>query len=340
MLRNMIAFYPFTLNQLIYINLTQQMIESKYDVIDYLDLKRGLYDLLSVRTIYLNWIEDKLDSTDRKILKIAKLLHINIVWVFHNKVTHDTKNVDESIKNIQFLIRISSKIIILSHSSLKFLKEYVPALNMRKVHFIPHLEFVDDYGDFGKAKDMIPIGEDDFVFALYGRICRYKNIEILIKAFQQLDASYKCKLVIAGGSESEDYVDELRGLIKGNERIILSDKYIQDLEMGYYLNLVDVLVLPYNVESGMNSGAMIMAFSYKTTVIVSDIAMADEYDDNLIYRYSYSNEEDHIKKLAQKMEEAYCEGKQKNAEKGLKLYNQVLVENAKEKVKDELLCLL
>lgn len=339
-MKKKIAFYPFTLNQLTYINLTQQIIESKYDVIDYLDLKTGLYDLLSVRSIYLNWIEDKLDNDDKRLLEIAKSLHINIVWIFHNKVTHDTKKVDKSINNIQFLIKISSKIIVLSHSSVKFLKEYVPALNMRKVHFIPHLEFIGDYGDFGQVKDIIPIGNDDFVFALYGRICRYKNIEILIKAFQQMDASYKCKLVIAGRSESKDYVDELRDLINGNAKIILLDKYIQDLEMGSYLNLADTLVLPYNVESGMNSGAMIMAFSYKTTVIVSDIAMADEHDDNLIYKYSYSNEDDHIEKLAKKMEEAYCEGKQKNAEKGLKLYNQVLVENAKEKVKDELLCLL
>ena len=73
--------------------------------------------------------------------------------------------------------------------------------------------------------------------------------------------------------------------------------------MESYMNIADVLVLPYNVESGMNSGVMLMAFSYKTTVIVSDIAMADEYDDNLIYKYSYDDKASHIENLAKKMED-------------------------------------
>lgn len=339
-MNNLVAFYPYKINELSYINLTQQIIESEYNVIDYKDLKLEIYDLLSVRTIYLNWLEDKLDKRDKALLTKAKFLKINIIWVFHNKITHDTNKVKESIDNIKFLINISSKIILLSHSSINYLKEYEPRLNLKKVFFIPHLDFVGDYGKLSSIKEKFEIDKNDFVFALYGRICPYKNIEILIKAFQKLNPQYNCKLIIAGKSKSEQYINEIKQLINGNKNIYLSDKYIQDLEMGAYLDLADIVVLPYNIDSGMNSGAMIMAFSYKKTVIVSNIAMADEYDDGLIYKYSYVDEKEHIDKLTQKMEEAYCEGKQRNIEKGIMLYNQVVNQNTKDLVKEKLICLL
>ena len=65
--------------------------------------------------------------------------------------------------------------------------------------------------------------------------------------------------------------------------------------------------------------------------------MANDYDDSLIYKYNYRDEENHIQELHKKMENAYKDGKQICREKGEKLYNIVMRDNAKNKVKEDLI---
>ena len=55
--------------------------------------------------------------------------------------------------------------------------------------------------------------------------------------------------------------------------------------------------MPYDVKNAMNSGAKIMAFSYQRTVITADIPMADNFSPELIYKYSYVDEKNHMQQL-------------------------------------------
>lgn len=335
-----VAFYPYINNKVYNISTMLGFVEKEYKVIDYIELKNGLYSLKNVRTIYLNWIEEVLDNRDYKLLKAARRRRINIIWVFHNRIGHDVKNHQLAIANIQFLIKVSSKIIILSKSSIKFLREYSPNINSKKVFFIPHPNFKGDYFSLGDEVEKIRVEKDEFVFAMYGYIRPFKNIELLIEAFKKICENYKCRLLIVGGVEYEEYYNKLENSAKGFENIIIRNYHINPLEMAAFLEKADVLVLPYDVVSSMNSGVMIMAFSYKKTVIVPDICMADDFDDSLFYKYHYDSEKDHVEKLYCKMKEACLAGKDKNAEKGKALYEEVCSKNSKESVCRELLKLV
>lgn len=339
MSRETVAFYPYSGTET-YISKMRSFIESRYDVIDYTHLKKGYYRLAEIRTIYLNWIEDLLDECDRKILYMARFLRIKVIWVFHNKIPHDTDDEKKIISNIQYLIRICSKIIIHSSNSLQYLKEYDPQLNSKKVFFIPHPDFVGDYCYFTTNDKQLMKDNDDFVFAFYGKIRPYKNIECIIKAFKRLNTDEKCRLLIAGQPSPISYCEELQDLIGNDARICLEARRINTLEMGRYLEYADVLVLPYNLKSSMNSGVMIMAFSYGKTVITSDYCMAQDFPEDLIYKYHYTDEENHIKMLTQKMLEAYDCGRQENSLKGEKLLDIVKRNNDTEKVRDAILCLI
>ena len=90
----------------------------------------------------------------------------------------------------------------------------------------------------------------------------------------------------------------------------------------------------------MNSGAMLMAFSYAKTVIIPNICMAEDFPDELIYKYNYDSEESHVEQLYQKMKEAYLTGKHKNIQKGKELQAIVEVSYSKDAVKQKLLSLL
>ncbi len=338
-MRNIVAFYPYTTGGTNYIDTMQGFIESKYQVIDYNELKRGTYDISLVKIIYLNWIESKLNDEDKKLLLKAKVLNIKIIWVFHNKIPHETDDYQESIHKIQFLIKISNKIIIHSKKSEVLLKEYRKKLKNNKIYFLPHPDFINDYGDYGNVTNRLNIGSDTFVFAAYGQIRPYKNIELLIQAFEKMDSSLNCILLIAGRPINAQYEEKIKKLTS-NKKIVFDFKHISSLEMQTYINVSDLLVLPYDLKSSMNSGVMIMAFSYKKTVIVPNIYMADDFDEQLIYKYSYTNEQEHIKELHKIMEQAYFNGKINNQQKGELLYNIVKEKNNKKKVCTELLNLL
>lgn len=330
-MRNLVAFYPYYSDGE-YIQKMRYFIETMHKVIDYKSLKEGLYGLSQVRTIYLNWIENELDEQDIQLLRKAKILKINVVWVFHNRLTHDAKDTEKSISKIKFLMGISNKIILHSKKSIEFLREYNKHLDTGKAVYIPHPEFTGEYDFYGHIKP----DEKLFTFAIYGLVRPYKNIELLINAFKKLKEKEKCRLIIAGKPVSSVYAERLKGLAGKDVNILFVMRRISALEMGSWLNATDVLVLPYSIKSSMNSGVMIMAFSYKKTVIVSRIAMAEEFPDDLIYKYSCQNEQESEECLREKMELAYVCGKEKNAEKGKRLFEIVRTQNANELVKRKL----
>ena len=337
--RNIVAFYPYSLCQTSYIHTMQGFLESKYEVIDYFDLLDGFYDLREIRSIYLNWPENMIKDNDIRLIKKAKLCGVRIVWVYHNKIPHDSDKTDMVVRNTKFLIKISNIIIIHSRQSVEVLKQFEPKFKLDKVKYLGHPEFAGDYFGYMQT-DKLQKHNDHFLFAFYSQIRPYKNIEILINAFNRLDKSYECELVIVGQSSSEEYFNSLKAISMDNDRITLISHYINSLEMAAYLERADILVLPYSYKSAMNSGTMIMAFSYKRTVIVPDICMANDYDESLIYKYTYGDEENHIHELQKKMEAAYKDGKEQCWGKGEKLYNIVVHDNAKDKVKKELISIV
>lgn len=334
-MKRSVAVFPYMPNTSTYIGMMTGFLQSKYDVINYYDLKRGIFDLEDIDAIYLNWIEGNLDETDIKLLNQAKSFGINIVWVFHNRISHESLDEKKEIEKAQYLVNVSTNIILHSRTSIRYLEEFVPELDHGKIHYIPHPEFIGEYYSYGDIAEKYNISEDELVFGIIGYIGRQKNIETLIKAFKNVKSD-KCRLIIAGSSNSHEYVDRLRNMIKNDSRIILVEQYISSAQMNSFLSVIDILVLPYNKRSCMNSGAMMMSFSYGMTVITTDIAMADDFDEGLFYKYHYTSEDEHIHKLTEIMEEIIASGKAKIKEQGNELQKYVCEHCSKEIVKNEL----
>lgn len=338
-MRDIVAFYPYTSNNNISYSVMRKFAESRYHVVDYLDLKKGLYDLATVRTIYLNWMENILNEDHKQFLKMAKRKHIKIIWVFHNRVPHDALDLGYAVDNIRFLMKICDKIVLYSRDSKKYLIEYDSKMDVRKIYFIPHPNFINDYNSYGDIKERLPLDSDTFVFSVFGLVRPYKNIELIIEAFERLKETYNCVLLIAGSPLNRKYGEKLQALTE-NRKVVFDFKYINSLEMASYLELSDVLVQPYDIKSSMNSGVMIMAFSYGRTVIVSDIAMTNDFDESLIYKYTYESNQEHIDKLHKMMEKAYLDGRENSRNKGRQLFEIVKEKYSKEKTKEALLNIL
>lgn len=342
MIKNhIIAYYPYSYNiYRTYHGMIREILSEKYFVIDYDDVKKNFFQLNDIDALFLNWVEDKMDEHDRMLILKAAEAGIRIYWVFHNRISHNKCNEKTCKANITFLLENVTDIIILSHSSIKYLYEYIPHLDMDKIHYLPHPNYTGVYGALENSKLVEKIATSQFVFGCTGTLRPDKNIELVIKAFKQFPYRNESKLFIAGKSYNEDYLDTLEKLIGDDENILLFPEHVPDYMMNFYVESADVLILPYDIKTCMNSGVMLLAFTNKRTVIVSDISMTTEFNEALFYRYSYTDDEDHILKLATQMEKAYTDGRKAVRKKGAYLYEEILTNNSMERVKSELYKLL
>ncbi len=337
----MIGFFPYSPYGVDYIVTMQRLIQTEHSVVDYLHLKYGLYDVDDISCIYLNWIEDTMDARDVELLTEAKKKGTRIIWVFHNKLSHDRHDDELTISNITRLVSLSDKVVLHSKDSGAVLAEICKRslYNIEeKLVYIPHPNYINDYKSYvyPNKKQVESKNDKLFTFGFVGQMRPYKNIEVLIEAYKGVRDG-NTRLILAGGFTSNDYYDNIKQMCAGFNDIEFVPYYIGALEMEAVLEKMDILVLPYNLECTLNSGSMIMAFSYKKPVIVSDICMAKDYRDDLIFKYHYKNENEHTGVLKEKMREALELGRSQLILMGKELYKIVERDNAPELIRERLM---
>lgn len=310
------------------------LLSKKYNVVGVEQISNDFKKIKKVKAVILNWSENTLDSHIKSRLLLYKILGVKVCWFFHNRVPHDYKS-KKQIKNIKWLADISNHIFILSEASRKYLPN--ERKNTRKCIYLPHINYIGGYPENQRnIRTENGIADTDFVFSFIGLIRPYKNIEILMQAFQELGMD-NIKLIIAGKVNDNQYMKKLQEICREEDNIILKPGHVSNGEMEAYLRASDVLVLPYNKASSMNSGAMIMAFSYGRTVIVPQIAMAEDIRaEKLAFVYDYENVQENLTALKEQMLQAYQCGREEVHKLGGKAREFVERNNSVEKVLEAL----
>lgn len=329
--RDYIIFHPFYGSA--YVDNMKYCWGQLYKVIPWSKAENDLYILLHTKAIVLNWIEGVLTIEQKKKLMYYKRMGIKIIWVFHNRMPH--RMIDDPAdtvwkENIRFIAKVSDGIILHSRSSLKYLQGWTRCL--KGVTYVPHVDYEEQYG---WVDHKTVISAKKFCFAFIGNIAPYKNIELLIRAFKGLDLP-DCELRISGRPYDTAYGEKIRRLCR-NSSIILRSDYLSDYEVGEEIRKADVLVLPYDLRSSMNSGVMIAAFSNRRTVIISNNAMAQDYEkEDFLYVYDHTDVEDHCQQLRSMMKKAFKNGVEVNCDMGKKAYLYTRKNNSEIVVIDEL----
>ncbi len=305
-------------------------------------------DLKNTDYLVLNFYEDinkKLGtyfiSFFGKLFRLKRFQHhkIKIIWVLNNKLSHDKKGSYWTLKMMKILIRKSYKIICLCHDSTDVLKAlYKSKKNevggeeeiINKLIFLPHPNYIDCYNtqtncDFPK----------EFSILFFGSIRPYKNIDTLINVVKTLPLNH-CNLTIAGQAKDINYEKHLQTISKGISNINLHLKFIPDNELLQLINKSSIIVLPYDNETTLNSGSILLACSAARTFISPQIGTINDFPDKtLFYSYSYNTQKEHEEVLKKKILEAYTDFEKNPSsleEKGNKLYEYVKQEHSVQKL--------
>ena len=205
----------------------------------------------------------------------------------------------------------------------------------KRIFKIPHPNYIGAYPE-NLTKVIDSCNSDSLMKCLFlGAIKPYKNIELIIESAKALhQKGYNIEYTIAGGGK-EKYLSYLKNKTLNEQYIRFIGHFISDNEIAELIKSVDLLILPYDLKSSLNSGTCYLAFSYKKTVVCPLIGTIEEVGTENCYAYSYTNDEEHMTIFMKTLEKAYQDFKKDpNAfrKKGKYLYDKVKEENAPENI--------
>lgn len=185
-------------------------------------------------------------------------------------------------------VKYADEIIVLS----KGVQDYFQDEYKRDTKFIPNGVNRPEKIEPKLIKERFGLEKDTYILYL-GRIVPEKGEHYLIKAFKDIQTDKK--LVIAGGaSDTDEYMERLKKLAEGDDRIIFTGFVQGQLLEELYSNAY-VYVLPSDLE-GMPL-SLLEAMSYGNCCIVSDIAECAEVVEDKAVTFRKSDVADLREKL-------------------------------------------
>jgi len=243
--------------------------------------------------IYTTWGDNLQQKKD--FLKKCEKNGQKIIWNVHNKQPHERENAEQVEVLMKLLTQSAYKIVIHSKPTTQVIKEFCENDEkiLRKIIFVPHPHYAGAYGNLSRQNSL---SDNKLKILFFGQIRPYKNIELMIKVFNELSFD-DVELNICGKCDDKNYKRKLLKLIKTN-KIKCDFRFIADNEVANLLSQNHILLLPYSLESSMNSGTIVLSFSYSRSVISPLIGMLEDINNkSSFFVYNYKTPEEHEREL-------------------------------------------
>ena len=301
-----------------YITIVRNALESLgYEVIGLRNSIRPSMLRKRIGAVFLNWYENVNSDVllKRKLIICKKKLCFfyfrylrksMIITTVHNKYSHTASNHTEAKKILAWQIAHSDVAIVLNEESYGYVYGLMKDMGYKRVprvyrSFHPnYLSIIENTDVLDEIKPESTENSMNIIF--FGRVVPYKNIELLIKLAEMVsDKGVRISIV---GNGPDEYLSIIRELGSNVSGLIMDFRFVEDSELFRLIKESDCVLLPYNKESVLNSGAVMLALSLGKNVICPNVGTVKEFPEGCLYSYDYHDENDHLKKLYEKTSEA------------------------------------
>lgn len=184
-------------------------------------------------------------------------------------------------------VKYADEIIVLS----KGVQDYFKETYGRETHFIPNGVNRPQIRKANLITEKFGLKKDSYILFL-GRLVPEKGIRYLVEAFKNVKTDKK--LVIAGGSSDTDpFMEELKGLAKDDERILFTG-FVQGAMLDELYSNAYIYTLPSDLE-GMPL-SLLEAMSYGNCCLVSDIPECAEVVEDMMIKHERTITDDLVDK--------------------------------------------
>jgi glycosyltransferase involved in cell wall biosynthesis len=203
------------------------------------------------------------------IIKLARALHVKVVYTVHNVLPHDSGDRHRSTFSAVYKL-VDRFICHDAHAKKQLTCEFdVPE---GRVSVIPHGAFFSAEDTAARASKPTNDVDKTLNVLCQGIIRPYKGISLLLKAWKAAqNAGLSGVLTIVGTGDKRllnEIDSEVRHLALGSS-VVLDFRFVSVEELGAYYRAADVLVYPYS--SVTTSGALMTGISHCKPIIASDL---------------------------------------------------------------------
>jgi glycosyltransferase involved in cell wall biosynthesis len=247
--------------------------------------KKGYHDLL-----HLHWVSELFAAEEPSTIKFwirYILAHLDIwylrnfkgakiVWTIHNLVSHDAIRPKKDIRARRFVAAHADQLILHGPHAEEPVERYYrfPAKNCISLPHGNHKDGFPNECSREEARKKLDLKAEQKVFLFFGSLRRYKGVEELIEAFNQVEGG-NLRLLIAGRIKDAEYKTELEGMI--DSRTSLSDSFIPVEDVQFYMKASDVVVLPFR--QILTSGSLLLAMTFGKMVVAPRMGTLPDYVD-------------------------------------------------------------
>jgi glycosyltransferase involved in cell wall biosynthesis len=190
------------------------------------------------------------------------------VLTAHNVVAHESRPGQEAAR--RRLLRSMDALVV--HSQHGADSAVALGAEAQRVHVIPHGAF--DYLTRQSSERPLPAelaSVDGPVVLFFGLIRPYKGLDVLLRAFRQVDGA---ELWVAGMPRMD--MAPLRAL--ADQRVRFVPRFIGDEEIPAYMRRADIVVLPYR--DADQSGVLYTALAFGRPMVLTSVGGFAELGDS------------------------------------------------------------
>ena len=212
---------------------------------------------------------------DLWFVKFCRRRGAKVVLTIHDLLPHDTGDVHRAV--FAELYRTADAVICHSESIRTRLDaEFsVPA---ERVTVIPHGPFFYDLPPAGSGDVLLDyqLEPGKVLFLWQGIIFPYKGIDLLLTAWQQVEAKSGNACLVIAGTGAPDLLEQIGGQVAqlGLKQVKLHFRFISTEELVALYRAADVVVYPYRAIT--TSGALATGLALGKTIVASDLPVFRE----------------------------------------------------------------
>ena len=195
---------------------------------------------------------------------------------------HNIKPHEKSYFNSFFVkryLRSIDKYITFSLDVKKNVKKINSKLRGNAI-FLPTLTKYGHPIENNKAKKKLGLSNNITYLMFFGLIRPYKGLDLLIKAFNELQKNFsKVELLIVGENyESIKKYKNLKEFVKNSDSIHLINKFIDEGMLKYWFSAADLIIQPY--KNASQSGITSMAIQFEKIIVTTNVGGVSELIDH------------------------------------------------------------
>lgn len=227
-------------------------------------LKNIRPDLIIVRF----WLPFMGPALGTILRRVKKNKHTRVIAITDNVIPHEKRPGDTPFT--RYFLKACDGFVTMSEKVMKDLRQFEP---IKPAKLASH-PLYDNFGDpisKSAARAKLGLKEDEKIALFFGFIRKYKGLDLLLEAMQELKQDPRnIKLLVAGEyyEDEKDY-NELISRLGIADNLIMRTQFIPDSEVKYYLCSADVVVQPYR--NATQSGVTPLAYHFEVPMVVTNV---------------------------------------------------------------------